>query len=160
MAKEKRPEQNWDEKISRILNAYNEISRSINPSQLVKVDLTASQIKVLASFADTDQFKMTDLAKAHNVSVSTMTSMIDRLINGDYVSRQNDDRDRRIVFINLTLKGRKTLKELMKLRKQGLESFLVELDATQRKEFIDSIEKVAFFIRSVREKSQAKKSAG
>ncbi len=152
MEQEKKTEPNWDEKISRILNAYNEISKSINPSQLVKLDLTASQIKVLASFSEKENFKMTELAKTHNVSVSTMTSMIDRLINGDYVSRRNDNKDRRIVFVTLTQRGKKTVKELMKLRKQGLEKFLIELQPKERKEFIDSIEKVAGCIRSVREK--------
>ena len=49
MKKERRGK-DWDAMGNRIFLAYNEISKTINPRQLIKVDLTSSQIKVIASF--------------------------------------------------------------------------------------------------------------
>jgi DNA-binding MarR family transcriptional regulator len=85
-----------------ILAAYNEISKSINPAQLLKVSLTSSQIKVLSTFSDHGVFTMTELSRANGVSVSTMTSMVDRLIQGGLLERQRDGADRRIVLVGLS----------------------------------------------------------
>ena len=89
----------------RILAAYNEISKSINPAQLLKVSLTSSQIKVLSTFSDQGVFTMTELSRANGVSVSTMTSMVDRLIQGGLLERQRDGADRRIVRVGLSSRG-------------------------------------------------------
>jgi len=144
----------WDRTVTRILNAYNEISRSINPAQLVKVDLTSSQIKVLMSFAEKESFTMTELSNAHSVSVSTMTSMIDRLIQNGLLKRDKDDTDRRIVRVCLTAEGEKMVRHLMSIRKQALEEFMLELNDSEIKRFLQSIENVAhFFSKAKRSKS-------
>ena len=136
----------WDRKVVSILNAYNEISKSINPTQLLKVDLTSSQIKVMVSFTDKDSFTMTELSQAHSVSVSTMTSMVDRLMQNELIERQRDERDRRIVRVGLTPKGKKMVKHLMKARRQELEKFLLELSRKEVDIFHQSIENVARFL--------------
>ncbi len=71
-----------------LLAAYNEISRASIPRQLLKVQLTSSQIKVLMSFSEQDAFTMAELSRLHGVSVSTMTSMVDRLIQAGLLERQ------------------------------------------------------------------------
>jgi DNA-binding MarR family transcriptional regulator len=45
---------------------------------------------------------MTELSRANGVSVSTMTSMVDRLIQGGLLERQRDGADRRIVLVGLS----------------------------------------------------------
>ncbi len=151
MKKKPSEENNWDASICRILKAYNAISRSINPTQLLKVDLTSSQIKVLASFADQEQFTMTELSRAHAVSVSTMTSMVDRLIQNGLLDRQRDDKDRRVVRVHLTPEGMKMVKHVMNVRRQELEKFLQELSSPEIKEFVQSIETVARFLSKAKD---------
>ena len=136
----------------RILMAYNEISKSINPTQLLKVDLTSSQIKVLINFFDKRVFTMTELSRTNGVSVSTMTSMVDRLIQGGLLERQRDDADRRIVLVGLNSAGKKMVDYLMKVRRNELEKFLVELTREEVQEFLISIETVARYL------AQAKKN--
>lgn len=144
----------WDATVTRILNAYNEISKSINPAQLVKVDLTSSQIKVLMSFAEKESFAMTELSNAHSVSVSTMTSMVDRLIQNGLLKRDKDDTDRRIVRVCLAAEGKKMVRHLMSIRKKALEEFMLELNDSEIKQFLQSIENVAhFFSKAKRSKS-------
>ena len=152
MKKDNKKGKDWDGKVDRILNAYNEISKSINPSQLVNVDLTSSQIKVLISFSEKENFTMTELSNVHSVSVSTMTSMVDRLIQNGFLKREKDDTDRRIVRVCLTAEGKKMLGHLMGIRKQALEEFMLELSDSEIKRFLESIETVARFL------SKAKKN--
>jgi DNA-binding MarR family transcriptional regulator len=136
----------------RILAAYNEISKSINPAQLLKVSLTSAQIKVLSTFSDHGVFTMTELSRANGVSVSTMTSMVDRLIQGGLLERLRDEADRRIVLVCLSAAGKKMLDHLMKVRSRELEKFLVNLSRHEVREFRDSIETVARYL------AQAKKT--
>ena len=130
----------------RILAAYNEISKSINPALLLNVSLTSSQIKVLSTFSDQGVFTMTELSRANGVSVSTMTSMVDRLIRCGLLERLRDEADRRIVRVGLSAAGKKMLDHLMKLRRRELEKFLVNLTRDEVREFRDSIETVARYL--------------
>ena len=135
--------EDWDALGNRIFLAYNEISKTINPRQLIKVDLTSSQIKIMASFFHQSTFTMTEMSRLHGVSFSTMTSMVDRLIKGGLLERQRDDEDRRIVLVRLSTKGKKMVAYLMRARKQNLEKFLCELNEDEVREFVKSIENVA-----------------
>ena len=139
-----------DDSIIRIVNAYNEISKCINPVQLIRVDLTTSQIKVLMSFFDRDNFTMTELSRSHFVSVSTMTSMVDRLIHNGFLERQKDENDRRIVRVFLTSYGKKTVRNLIKIRRKELEKFFLKLGQRERGQFVRSIESVAHYLSTAR----------
>ena len=140
----------WNQTVSRILSAYNAISRSINPAKLVSINLTSSQIKVLANFFDQEYFTMTELSTAHSVSLSTMTSMVNRLIQSGYLRRTPDKHDRRVVNVSLTAKGRRMVKQLIQLRRHGLEAFLSQLSDREINGFLKSIESVAFYLDKVK----------
>ncbi|MCX8043393.1 MAG: MarR family transcriptional regulator [Desulfobacterota bacterium] len=133
----------WGALIKRILLAYNEISKSINPMRLLKIDLTSSQVKVLVSFYGRQFYTMTELSMAHGVSVSTMTSMIDRLLNMGYIERERDTKDRRVVKVRLSAQGKKTVDYVMNVRRRELERFLSELSDEEIYTFVRSIENVA-----------------
>ncbi len=134
----------------RIVNAYNVISKCINPVYLAKVDLTSSQVKVLMSFSETKSYSMTELSRAHFVSISTMTSMVDRLIQSRLLQRQQDTADRRVVRISLTKEGEKILQHLIKVRKQELEKFFQSLSDGEKDQFVQSIENVAYYLSSAK----------
>jgi len=137
---------NWTKLVDRILSAYNDISKSLNPTQLLKIDLTSSQVKVIMTFSEHDTFTMTELSNAHCVSVSTMTSMVDRLISNGFMERHKDTQDRRIVRVKLSEHGRKMMRQLMKMRRQELEKFLLKLQDSEITQFVKSIENVARYL--------------
>ncbi|MFC1592213.1 MarR family transcriptional regulator, partial [Thermodesulfobacteriota bacterium] len=90
-------------------------------------------------------------SKAHAVSVSTMTSMVDRLIQNALLERQSDDRDRRIVRVSLAAEGKKVVRYLMKVRRQELEKFLCEMQDSDIDQFVQSIENVAGFLAKAKQ---------
>ena len=113
---------------------------------MLKLDLTPAQIKVLMSFDLAGSYTMTDLGRMNAVTVSTMTSMVDRLVQCDLVARCYDAHDRRKVLVCLTGNGRKTIAHIMNIRRRELERFLGGLTALEIAEFVDSIEKTAHFL--------------
>lgn len=142
----------WNDLLRRILAAYNEISKSINPTQLLKLDLTSSQIKVLISFYGKEFYTMTELSRAHGVSVSTMTSMADRLLHSGLIERERDTEDRRVVRVRLSPQGKKTVDYVMKVRRRELEKFLGELSDEEIYKFAGSIENVAVILSKAKSK--------
>ena len=138
----------FDSEIEKIVRAYDVMSQAINPLVRLKLDLdlTLPQFKVLMGFGLQGCYTMTDLSRENAVTVSTMTSMIDRLVQFDLVTRRCDEHDRRKVLVCLTEKGRKTAEQVMNFRRRELECFLSGLHASEITEFVDSIEKTAHFL--------------
>lgn len=136
----------FDGAIEKIVRAYDLMSKTINPLPMLKLDVTPAQIKVLMSFDPAGTYTMTDLSRVNAVTVSTMTSMVDRLIQFDLVERCYDEHDRRKVLVYLTGNGRKAIAHIMNIRRRELERFLGGLSALEIAEFVDSIEKTAHFL--------------
>jgi len=141
---------NRNDILDRILNSYNAISKSINPANLYKIELTSSQIKVLATFSERECYTMTELSQILSVTLPTMTAMIDRLIQSGLVNRERDERDRRVVLVRLTGEGKKIIHNLMEVRKQEIEKVLKMLDQKEVEIFLGSIESVAQLLTKAR----------
>jgi DNA-binding MarR family transcriptional regulator len=135
-----------DSAIEKIVRAYDLMSKTINPLPMLKLDVTSAQLKVLTGFDLAGRYTMTELSRENAVTVSTMTSMVDRLVQIGQVERCYDERDRRKVLVCLTDKGRKTVADIMKIRRRELERFLGGLTGAEIAEFVDSIEKTAQFL--------------
>ena len=65
---------NWHDIVERILASYNVISKSINPANLYKIELTSAQIKVLATFIERKCYTMTALSQVLSVALPTMVA--------------------------------------------------------------------------------------
>jgi len=141
---------NWDHIINRTLSAYNVISKSINPANLYKIELTSSQIKVLATFAERDCYTMTELSQLLSVTLPTMTAMVDRLIQNGLVKRHRDENDRRVVLVKLTPEGKKVIDNIMTIRKQEIEKLFQFFSPQEVVLFVDSIEHVAQLLKKAR----------
>ena len=141
--------------IARIVKSYNQVSQGLNPPFLAKINLTIAQMKVLLLFEDKKIFSMGELSSLYSVSVSTMTSMVDRLFQSGMLKRQQDKNDRRIVLVNLTTKGRKVLTKLIDARREVLEGFLYTLDEDEVKRFDLAMKDAAYFLGRARENVRA-----
>jgi len=144
--------EDWDNLLHRIMSSYNDISRSINPKGLLKINLTTAQIKLLTCFSDKDEHTMTALSKSLTVSMPTMTAMVDRLEAANMVKRERDTDDRRVVRVQLTAGGKKELEKLVHIRRGEMEKILMHLTEDEMKNFLVSIEAVAHLLTKARNK--------
>jgi DNA-binding MarR family transcriptional regulator len=74
--------------------------------------VTSSQGGTILSLPLNKTLKMIDLSNAMNVDNSTMTRMVDQLVDKGLVLRKADEKDRRLVQIGLTPAGKKLHQEL------------------------------------------------
>ncbi|MGP3924176.1 MarR family winged helix-turn-helix transcriptional regulator [Streptomyces sp. 8N616] len=77
-------------------------------AELAGLDLTASEIKVLANLADGHGRTVSELSAAGGIRPNTLTGVLDRLERRGHITRRRGGRpgDRRSVLIELTSSGR------------------------------------------------------
>jgi MarR family transcriptional regulator, organic hydroperoxide resistance regulator len=74
-------------------------------AELTELDLTASEINVLANLADGQGRTVSELGAAVGSRPSTLTSVLDRLERRGHIARGARAGDRRVVLISLTSSG-------------------------------------------------------
>jgi MarR family transcriptional regulator, organic hydroperoxide resistance regulator len=74
-------------------------------TELVDLDLTASEINALANLADGRGRTISELGKAVGVRPTTLSSVLDRLERRDHITRGTRPGDRRVVVVELTSSG-------------------------------------------------------
>lgn len=75
-------------------------------TELVDLDLTASEINALANLADGRGRTISELGKAVGVRPTTLSSVLDRLERRGHITRGTRPGDRRAVVVELTSAGR------------------------------------------------------
>ena len=96
------------EMIDRILGQVEGAFRELLPrahQELLDLDLTTPQLKVVLLLYLNGSARMSDLASSLGVSLATATGIIDRLVDRDIVERENSREDRRVVVCRLSKKG-------------------------------------------------------
>jgi DNA-binding MarR family transcriptional regulator len=81
---------------------------------LIATPLTMQQLKVLAMIAlDADRATGAALAGLLQVSLASMSAMIDRLVDHGMVTRAEDPQDRRVRRLTVTAEGSSTIRALL-----------------------------------------------
>lgn len=78
-----------------------------------------------------------DLAKHMHITRSAVAQLIDGLAEPGYIERTEDEKDRRIIHISLSKKGRNVLKRLEKQRRKIFDELVCELNEEQLKAGIE-----------------------
>ncbi len=120
-----------DERVAltrRVLDLQLDMYRSLRPArEWLEVDLTMPQLKVLFLLYWEQAASMSKLASSLGVTLSTVTGIVDRLVEHTLVQRQEDPQDRRLVLCRLTDKGAATVDRLNQAGRDRLASVLEEL---------------------------------
>ena len=91
---------------------------------------------------------MRDVAKELDAPMSTVTSVVDRLVKGGLVSRERPPSDRRIIRLVPTKQGRKLLAMLGEQQRRSCEIVLAALRPKERDIFVSLIAKAASAIEA------------
>ncbi len=86
-----------------------------------------AQMKVLMLLS-VGEARMSDLSHQLGVSPSTVSSLVDRLVDADFAQRRDDVRDRRNVLVSLTPGGVELLDTFQELGIRHLRELLTQLD--------------------------------
>ena len=100
--------------LERIQDSFERRALSTMAEPLISTPLTMQQLKVLTMIAiDPDRATGHELAAQLQVSVATMSGLVDRLVEHGMVSREEDPSDRRVRRLSVTPEGSATIRSLL-----------------------------------------------
>ncbi|ACV64819.1 transcriptional regulator, MarR family [Desulfofarcimen acetoxidans DSM 771] len=127
----------WEDVFQSIIRRlHNELGKN-----LVK-GITGSQVFVMKKIHERGRSTVSEVAEDLCVSLSAVTSLVDKLCKFDYVNRQRDDNDRRLVWLELTPKGNDILGTCLSARRQVVQRYLRQLPEEDIEKLLDIYEKL------------------
>jgi DNA-binding MarR family transcriptional regulator len=131
-------EERFTLKIGRIRRAF----RAHFEARAATLDITTPQYHVLSRLWQGDGVLTSVIAKDINVASSTLTGVLDRLENKGLIRREAAAKDRRVVEIWLTDKGRAMEEPLLKIINDINQIALQGFSQQQKSQFLEALDKV------------------
>ncbi len=128
--------------VDRVMSMFLAITRGVQSreqTELHGLDLSMPQVLTLETLRNRASYTMGEVAGSMSVGFSTMTKIVDRLVQRGLIERCSDPDDRRIVRILLTERGHELAKELWETRKKVMSSVLRLLGQEDQKAFFQII---------------------
>ena len=119
-------------------------------SDLKKLDVTQSQILVMRVLNHYGDMKVSDISRKLDLSNSTVSGIIDRLVEKKIVERKRSEKDRRIVMISLAEEYQQPVKKHLIAFAQKMRRAL----STATEEDLDFILEGLEKLRTILEESQ------
>src|SRR3989339_498138 len=118
-------------------------------------NLTISEIKTLVLFKDQSTYNMSKIAEFVGMPLPTTTHVVDRMVKEGFLERSLDEKDRRVVNISITAKGKKSIEDSEKYHKESMKRVLETMEPEDREKLIKAME---IFIKVVEEIGEKKNS--
>ncbi len=141
----------FEEKIMEVKDFYIEFFKKtlLMNGRNSGLDFTLSEIKALSAFRGESDYTMGELSKNAQVTMPSMTEMIDKLEKKGIAERDRDANDRRVVKVRLTSKGKKLRKEFMQKRLKDLKDIFGKLSEKELNDLIASLKRARCILEKV-----------
>lgn len=105
-----------------------------------EIGISRQQFDVLCIIYEKGQITMGELCKEISSACSTATDLADKLEKAGYVERIREKRDRRVVRLNILVKGERLVKTVIGRRAEALSHILETFDQDDRMRMISCLE--------------------
>ena len=139
-----------------VKNLFSGISTEMvkNSVGIMGFAVNMSQLKAMTAFSEDSLLSMGELCKMANIKMPSMTEAVDRFEKEGILDRIRDDKDRRVVKVKMTEKGKKMHKEVLKKRADELTKIFGVLTTEDRTKLVDSLKNVSEILIKVTENKQ------
>ena len=90
---------------------------------------------------------MSTIARALSVTVGTLTISMNSLVKKGYVVRNRSEKDRRVVYISLTEKGRKAYRHHEEFHKKMIDAMTKDLSQEETQVLVKALTNLRVFFR-------------
>lgn len=130
--------------LRKIINAADIYSSKLKD----KTGLNASQLSCLLVLANAGPQALSKLSRNVNLSPSMITAIVDQLESKELVLRSRQAKDRRVILIELTEKGKETARIAPPTFQEQLMDGLRYLDSNEKQGLYDNLNKILSIIVS------------
>lgn len=108
------------------------------------------ELQVVVFVGQHTSVKMTEISENLNSPLSTLTSVVDKLVERKFLTRVHSDEDRRVVNVALTVKGKNSFKTFLDRKDEMAEKILSQYNAAEQAHFIGYLGKMTTTIESMK----------
>ena len=110
-------------------------------------DISNNDMHIIEAIGITEPKNMSQVAKELSVTVGTLTIAINNLVKKGYVDRVRSEKDRRVVYISLSKKGRKAYEHHAKFHKEMIQATVEGLSADEVNVLVKALGNLVGFFR-------------
>ena len=118
-------------------------------------DLTNNDMHVIEAVGTGDGRNMSSIARKLNITVGSLTTAMNSLVNKKYVERRRSEEDRRVVFVKLTPKGIKAYKHHEDYHRQMTQAVVDKLDETEMPVLLKTLDALSEFFDGYRRQKES-----
>ena len=111
-------------------------------------DLNEKELIIIVFIAQNKSVKMSAIADNLRAPLSTLTSIVDKLVTNKFLLRYNSDDDRRVVKVGLDEKGKASYKQFINHKRIMAKRVLSHLSEIEQETLLDNLSKLASSIKS------------
>ena len=139
-----------------LVNLFNEILKLEEEAIITEEfkDITNNDMHIIEAIGLSGENTMSVVAKKLGITAGSLTTSINSLVNKKYVVRKRSETDRRVVFIDLTKKGKKAFDHHKEYHKKMTEAVLENLDEKEIAILIKTLNGLSDFFKGYGEKSK------
>ncbi|MDO5410921.1 MAG: MarR family transcriptional regulator [Lachnospiraceae bacterium] len=109
-------------------------------------DITNNDMHVIEAIGLNDEKNMSTIAGSLSVTVGTLTTAMNSLVKKGYVVRRRGEKDKRVVYISLSEKGKKAYLHHEKFHKEMIDAALQRLDSEKTEVLVQVLKDLAEFL--------------
>ncbi|KFZ26029.1 MAG: HTH-type transcriptional regulator Hpr [Candidatus Izimaplasma bacterium HR2] len=132
-----------------LVEVFNHIL-SIEGSKLKErgVKISMNEMHVLEAIQKTDYPAMSNIARRLRVTVGTLTTSVNRLVEKGYATRKREEEDKRKVIISLTNKAREALKIHEEFHEEMLDALFEDMNLAEDEVLLQSLENLSEYFKN------------
>ena len=114
-------------------------------------DITNNDMHVIEAIGIDTSKNMSAIARELSVTVGTLTIAVNNLVKKGYVVRRRGQKDRRIVYISLSEKGRRAYEHHAELHRKMIEGIRSSLSSEEMEVLVKTLKHLDGWFRSFQE---------
>ena len=109
-------------------------------------DVSITEMKKKKKIGEAGSSRMTDIARALDVTLATLTVACDRMQKKDLIERTRAEKDRRVVMVSLTPKGQAAWQYHEKFHHDLIDAALADMSEEEQNALSRALEKLGEFL--------------
>lgn len=111
-------------------------------------DLSNNDMHIIEAIGLGEGNNMSSIARKLNITVGSLTTSMNSLVNKKYALRERSEEDRRVVYIRLTKKGEKAFRHHEEFHRKMVESVIESLEEEEIPVLAKALDGVYKFFKS------------
>ena len=135
---------NTNEKVLMAIVRAAEIFKRTHSSVFRNFGLSFPQYNILRVLeaSDNGRNKISHVSRIMLVPGANITGIAKRLEKDGFIIKKSDSRDKRVTLLEITPKGKRTLKNIEQEKDEGLELMMKNITENQKLELLDTVKRI------------------